>query len=85
MVSSVNSFEAFLVLLFIVLLVVALRQPTTEIGAKAALIALVIHGLVDANMTFIPGNGFLMWVMIGCIASQTKKSDQTLETTSANT
>jgi O-antigen ligase len=71
--------------LFIVLLVVALRQPTTEIGAKAALIALVIHGLVDANMTFIPGNGFLMWVMIGCIASQTQEPNQVFKTTSANT
>jgi O-antigen ligase len=57
------------VLLFGLVLFLALRHPTQELGAKAALLALVIHGLVDANMTYIPGNQFLTWVMIGCIAA----------------
>lgn len=42
-------------------------QPALRVGATAALGALLLHGLVDANLTAIPATGFLAHVMAGML------------------
>lgn len=65
--TGLPSLLAFLVFWGAVLLVRSPRSPPFRIGITAGLAALLVHGLVDGNLTAIPGNAFLAYVFAGAL------------------
>jgi O-antigen ligase len=61
------SLAFFLLFWSIVLVGRSQRSPAIRWGLTAGLAALLIHGLVDGNLTMIPSNAFLAYVAAGVL------------------
>lgn len=58
---------AFVVFWLVVLVTTPFRLAKLAPGVLAALIAILLHGLVDGNLTYVTGNAFVAFALAGLI------------------
>lgn len=54
------------------------RSPATAWGLRLGLVALLVHGLVDGNLTVITSNAFLAYAAAGCLHARWRWRRRTL-------
>lgn len=45
------------------------QGPAIGLGVRLGLLALLLHGLTDANLTVVPGNALTAWLLAGLLAA----------------
>jgi hypothetical protein len=82
--TGIPSLIAFLVFWMAVLVGPSQRRDVTATALRLGILAILIHGLVDGNLTVIPSNAFLAYAMAGAlhvrIDEDEERRDVALET-----
>jgi len=54
------------------------RAPPLAWGLRLGVVALLVHGLVDGNLTVIPSNAFLAYCAVGCLHARWRWERRTI-------
>lgn len=65
--SGVPAAAAFVAFWLLVLRPVTRVPPALRFGTTAGLVAVLLHGMVDGNLTFVVGNAYLAFVLAGVL------------------
>lgn len=80
--SGIPAALAFMIVWGVIVLRPSPRGDLLAVAARAGLVAIAVHGLVDGNLTVIPSNAWMAYVLAGVVHAPSSAAHAGVSTTS---